>query len=264
MRRRPPRVRRSSYDRALPCWHRRPYSPPRSYLGAVSRPCGPGSLRAGSSCRSGMGPPAQCTVDPWLVCRSVPFPRLPNSPRCGLLRDRFRYRFRPEGDLARGERASGAGKEPADIQGTGSMPQENGRPLRGGRSNDRNDAARSGAGAQPKFRDPDRKIESDRAVHRDRLQRHGAVGAADEAIGAEAGSNGHLATRAKIVAGEKAGIGANAVREHAPYHDAAAGDADVEAELADRSAIDLLRAGRLRSVYARHRFLRSDDEPDAG
>src|SRR6478735_8650424 len=113
----PPRVRRSSYDRALPCWRRRPYSPPRSYLGAVSRPCGPGSLRAGSSCRSGMGPPAQCTVDPWLVCRSVPFPRLPNSPRCGLLRDRFRYRFRPEGDLARGERASGTGKEPADIQG---------------------------------------------------------------------------------------------------------------------------------------------------
>ena len=43
--------------------------------------------------------------------------RLPNSPRCGLLRDRFRYRFRPEGDLARGERASGTGKEPADIQG---------------------------------------------------------------------------------------------------------------------------------------------------
>jgi hypothetical protein len=41
------------------------------------------------------------------------------------------------------------------------MPQENGRPLRGGRSNDRNDAARSGAGAQPKFRDADRKIESD-------------------------------------------------------------------------------------------------------
>jgi hypothetical protein len=66
------------------------------------------------------------------------------------------------------------------------MPQENGRPLRGGRWNDRNDAARSGAGAQPKFRDADRKIESDRAVHRDRLQRHGAVGAADEDIGAEA------------------------------------------------------------------------------
>src|SRR3954454_20740311 len=136
-------------------------------------------------------------------------------------------------------------------------------PPSGGRSNDRNDAARSGAGAQPKFRDADRMIESDRAVHRDRLQRHGAVGAADEDIGAEAGSDGHLAACAEIVAGEKAGIGADAVREHAPYHDAAAGDADVEAELADRSAIDLLRAGRLRSVHAGHRFLRSDDETDA-
>ena len=32
--------------------------------------------------------------------------RLPNSPRCGLLRDRLLYRFRPEGDLARGAGAS--------------------------------------------------------------------------------------------------------------------------------------------------------------
>ena len=32
--------------------------------------------------------------------------RLPNSPRCGLLRDRLLYRFRPEGDLARGASAS--------------------------------------------------------------------------------------------------------------------------------------------------------------
>ena len=58
--------------------------------------------------------------------------RLPNSPRCGLLRDRFRYRFRPEGDLARGERASGTGKEPADIRGQHAArkrPPPSGRPF---------------------------------------------------------------------------------------------------------------------------------------
>src|SRR5258707_13258809 len=31
----------------------------------------------------------------------------PNFPRCGPLRDRLRYRFRPEGDLARGTKVSG-------------------------------------------------------------------------------------------------------------------------------------------------------------
>src|SRR5258708_15167899 len=31
------------------------------------------SLRAASSCRFGTGPPARCTVGPWVVCRSVPF-----------------------------------------------------------------------------------------------------------------------------------------------------------------------------------------------
>ena len=121
-----------------------------------------------------------------------------------------------------------------------------------------------GPGRRRSSATPTARLRSDRAVHRDRLQRDGAVGAADEHIGAEAGRDGHLAARAEIVAGEKAGSGANAVREHAPYHDAAAGDADVEPELADRPAIDLLRTGRLRRVHARHRFLRSDDEADSG
>src|SRR6188472_3281884 len=138
----------------------------------------------------------------------------------------------------------GPGKEPADIP-EAACRKKTAAPFGAAVRATENDAARSGARAQPKFRDADRKIESDRAVHRDRLQRHGAVGAAHEDIGAEAGSDGHLAGRAEIVAGEKAGIGANAVREDTPYHDAAAGDPDVEPELADRPAIDLLRAGRL-------------------
>ena len=35
---------------------------------------GEDALRGAWSCRSGTGPPARCTGDPWLVCRSVPCP----------------------------------------------------------------------------------------------------------------------------------------------------------------------------------------------
>src|SRR4029077_631645 len=114
-------------------------------------------------------------------------------------------------------------------------------PLGSGRPSDGNNTSRSGAGTQTEFRHSDGEIETHRAVHRDRLQRDGAVGAADEDIGAEAGGDGPPAARAEIIAGEKALSGPDAVSEHAPYHHAAAGDADVEAELADRPAIDLLR-----------------------
>ena len=53
------------------------------------------------SCRSGTGPPAQCTVDPWLVCRSVPFP----PPKFAEMRPSarpFALSFQAGGDLARG------------------------------------------------------------------------------------------------------------------------------------------------------------------
>src|SRR5262249_17262304 len=61
--------------------------------------------------------------------------------------------------------------------------------------------------------------------------------AADENVGAEAGGDRHLAARAEIIAGEKGGAGRrDAVREHRPYHHAAAGGTDIEPELADRSS----------------------------
>ena len=69
-----PRARRSCGDGAPPCWRRPPWSPPPRCPAAGSRRCARGSLRAAWSCRSGKGPPARCTVDPKLVCRSVPFP----------------------------------------------------------------------------------------------------------------------------------------------------------------------------------------------
>ena len=86
------------------------------------------------------------------------------------------------------------------------MPTKNGRPLERPFTH-RAMVRRSGTGAQTQFSDPHGEIESDRAVHRDRLQRDRAVGAADQNIGAEAGGDCHLAGRAEIVAGEKAGIG---------------------------------------------------------
>src|SRR5215831_19721240 len=107
-------------------------------------------------------------------------------------------------------------------------------------------------------------IEPDRGGHRDRLQRDRVVGTADENVGAEAGGDRHLAARAEIIAGEKGGAGGReAVREHRPYHHAAGGGADIEPELADRSAVDLWWAERLGRERAGDRLLRPDDEADA-
>ena len=121
------------------------------------------------------------------------------------------------------------------------MPQENGRPSGAAVRAMGTILPVQGPGRRRSSATPTARLRPDRAVHRDRLQGDGAVGTADEDIGAEAGSDGHLAGRTEIVAGEKAASGADAVSEHAPHHHAAAGDADVEAELADRPAIDLLR-----------------------
>jgi hypothetical protein len=126
-------------------------------------------------------------------------------------------------------------------------------------------AQRSGAGAQMQFRHAEGQIEPDRGRHRDRLQRDRVVGTADENVGTEASGDRHLAARAEIIAGEKGGAGGrDAVREHRPYHHAAAGGADIEPELADRPVVDLLRAGGLGRERAGDRLLRPDDEADAG
>ena len=119
------------------------------------------------------------------------------------------------------------------------------------------------APAASEIGDPQSEIQSDLARHRDRLQRDGAVGAADEHIGAEAYRNGDLAARTHIIAGEKA-RSAEGAGEHRPYHDAAGGDADIEAEPGDRTDIDFLRTRQLRREHTGHLLLRADDQADAG
>src|SRR5262249_61369164 len=90
-------------------------------------------------------------------------------------------------------------------------------------------------------------------------------GAGEGTVGAGGGGDRAVAGGAEKIAGEKGGAGGReAVREPRPNHHRAAGGADVEPELADRSAIDLLRAGRLRRERAHDRLLRAEDEADAG
>ena len=123
----------------------------------------------------------------------------------------------------------------------------------------------SGAGTQMEFRHTEGEIEPHRGGDRDRLQGERAVGAADENVGAKPRGDRYLAGRAEIVASEKAGArGRDAVGEHRPYHHAAARGPDIQSELGDRPAVDLLRAGRLGRERADDRLLRADDESDAG
>src|SRR5207249_12335506 len=83
--------------------------------------------------------------------------------------------------------------------------------------------------------------------------------------GAEPRGARDLTCRTEIVTGEKARARRrDAVREHRPHHNPAAGGADIQPELGDRAVLDLLRSRRLGGERAGDRLLRADDEAHAG
>src|SRR5579862_7187861 len=79
------------------------------------------------------------------------------------------------------------------------------------------------------------------ALHRERLQRHRTVRAADQHVGAETRRNGGFRRSAHIGSGQHAGIKIGA-GEHTPDDGAAAGDADIETHARQRSHIGLGRS----------------------
>jgi hypothetical protein len=82
------------------------------------------------------------------------------------------------------------------------------------------------------FRHAEGEIESHGGIDRERLQGDRAVGATDENVGAEPGSDGDLTARAEIVASKKSGSRRrDAVREYGLHHDAAAGPGGSGAKL---------------------------------
>src|SRR5580700_6440066 len=89
--------------------------------------------------------------------------------------------------------------------------------------------------------DAGRDIEPGLALHRKRLQRHRAVRAADQHVGAQTRRNGGFRRRADIGSGQHAGIEIGAGK-HAPDDGAAAGYADVEAHARQCSDIGLRRS----------------------
>ena len=84
-------------------------------------------------------------------------------------------------------------------------------------------------------------IEARLPLHRNRLQCHGMVRAADQNVGADTGANRRLRARAAVVAGQcaEAAVGRRIDR---PDHLTAGGRAEIEAEFGDRSGIDLTRS----------------------
>src|SRR5262245_42597396 len=108
----------------------------------------------------------------------------------------------------------------------------------------------------------DRKVEASLALDRNRLQRDGAVRAANQHVGACA--------KADSCFGACAGIGASQRTKaprcrgiDRPYHLAAGGGTDIKAKLVDRSEIHLARSRLGWREDAAHSFLRSQDQPDA-
>src|SRR5436190_18577440 len=138
--------------------------------------------------------------------------RLPCRARCGLLRDRFNHRFRPEGDWQEASESHQPRREPERTRARSTTKTA---APRGGRSSFASSLRRSRSGAQMQFRYAEREIEPDRRRHRDWLQRHRVIRTAEEDVGAEPGGDRHLPARAEIVAGEKAGARRReAVGEH--------------------------------------------------
>src|SRR4051812_13685121 len=122
--------------------------------------------------------------------------RLPYRARCGLLRDRFDHRFR----LKRDWQEESVSHERGRNRSARTLVHRRKRPPEGGRFIIASSLRRSRAGAQMQFCHAEREIEPDRRVHRDRLQRHRVVGAAEENVGAEPRGDRHLPARAEIIA----------------------------------------------------------------
>src|SRR5947209_785948 len=95
--------------------------------------------------------------------------------------------------------------------------------------------------AQVHRRDADRDIEPGLTGYRERLQRNGAIGSADEHIRAQPRRHGHFATGAVIISGEEAGTG-DGLGENRPDHETAPGDAEVEPKLGDGAVVVLAPA----------------------
>src|SRR5207237_8470688 len=79
---------------------------------------------------------------------------------------------------------------------------------------------------QAEVGDPDGEVEPGLAGHRQRLQRDGAVRAADQHIAAEPDRYRRFAASAHVIAGERAAAGHRTVK-HTPDHAARRGRADV-------------------------------------
>jgi hypothetical protein len=117
--------------------------------------------------------------------------------------------------------------------------------------------------AQLERRYAERDVQPDRALERDRLQREGTAGAADQDVGAAADADVDVTGNADIFAGEGAGGRTEGSSEHGPGQHAARAETDVEADAVDGAVIGLGRFRLIGSEAALHRLVAADDEADA-
>src|SRR6266478_6560242 len=104
-------------------------------------------------------------------------------------------------------------------------------------------------------------VQTGLALERKRLQFDGAIGAADQHIGADARPHGGLGAGAAIASRKGArSTGGRGIDE--PHHPAASGDADIDAELGQRAGIKLYRPGNGWREGTIQRTLRAKDQAD--
>src|ERR1017187_2701161 len=87
--------------------------------------------------------------------------------------------------------------------------------------------------AQLERRYSEHNVDGDRALDGERLKRDGAVGTAEQDIGASAEANANIAGNADIFAGKRPGGHAGGPRKHGPAQHATGANADVNGALVD-------------------------------
>ena len=110
--------------------------------------------------------------------------------------------------------------------------------------------------------DAGRKVEAALGLGRNRLQSDGAIGAADQRIGAQADANRRRRAYSLVISCQRAAPGTFFRRENVPDQNAARRRADVEAELAYSSEITLM-APSFGGVSALELLGRGDYKPEA-
>ena len=120
----------------------------------------------------------------------------------------------------------------------------------------------SGDSSEGEIRDAQRQIYSDLAFDRQRLQRYGAAGSADQHLGAQTQTYGNVAAGADVTSSQRASADLAVSGKNSPEQRSPSCHAYIDAQAPDRASIDVLLSRCARNENTPHILPRSKDQSD--